>query len=275
MGRTMRLERRAHVPLALAAAAPVAAVAAALALAAGLIGAAGVNPLAAYGEMLRGALGLTAGADRDADPRRAADVDGPRRRRRLPRAAVEYRGRGPVLSRCAGGGLGRPRDDLGPAARGRDRGPDGRGHGGGGAPAGGACLSAAAVRGRRGGHDAPPELRGDPFRWPDDRGAVARSARLRLAAIGAGRQCVPPAGPGAADAPARGASDRARRGGYCLADPRAHRLRDGGAGRGLQRARRGLRGRVAAADDHGRGAPVGRAGGAWRARSRSWASRAT
>ena len=53
----MRLERRAHVPLSLAATAPLAAVLAALVLAAGLIGAAGVNPLAAYGEMLKGAFG--------------------------------------------------------------------------------------------------------------------------------------------------------------------------------------------------------------------------
>ncbi len=53
----MRLERRAHVPLGLVVAAPVAAIVAALALAAGLIAAAGVNPLTAYGEMLRGALG--------------------------------------------------------------------------------------------------------------------------------------------------------------------------------------------------------------------------
>lgn len=53
----MRLERRAHVPLGLAAAAPMGAILAALALAAGLIAAAGVDPLAAYGEMLRGAFG--------------------------------------------------------------------------------------------------------------------------------------------------------------------------------------------------------------------------
>ncbi|MCU0906491.1 MAG: ABC transporter permease [Rhodobacteraceae bacterium] len=53
----MRLERRDAVPLALVAAAPLAAVAAALALAAGLIAAAGVNPLTAYAEMLKGALG--------------------------------------------------------------------------------------------------------------------------------------------------------------------------------------------------------------------------
>ncbi|AHM04659.1 Sugar ABC transporter, permease protein [Roseibacterium elongatum DSM 19469] len=53
----MRLERRETVPLALVAGAPLAAVFAALALAAGLILAAGVNPLTAYGEMLRGALG--------------------------------------------------------------------------------------------------------------------------------------------------------------------------------------------------------------------------
>jgi len=53
----MRLERRESVPLRLVAAAPLAAILAALMLAAGLILAAGVNPLAAYGEMLRGALG--------------------------------------------------------------------------------------------------------------------------------------------------------------------------------------------------------------------------
>jgi simple sugar transport system permease protein len=53
----MRLERRAHVPLHIAAIAPLAAVAVALLLAAGLIAAAGVNPLRAYAEMLRGALG--------------------------------------------------------------------------------------------------------------------------------------------------------------------------------------------------------------------------
>lgn len=53
----MRLERRANVPLTLVAVAPLCAILAALVLAAGLIGAAGVNPLTAYGEMLRGALG--------------------------------------------------------------------------------------------------------------------------------------------------------------------------------------------------------------------------
>jgi simple sugar transport system permease protein len=53
----MRLERRADVPLWLVLAAPLGAVAAALLLAAGLIAAAGVSPLVAYGEMLRGALG--------------------------------------------------------------------------------------------------------------------------------------------------------------------------------------------------------------------------
>ncbi len=53
----MRLERRAHVPLAAAALAPLGAVLAALLLAAGLIAAAGVSPLAAYAEMARGALG--------------------------------------------------------------------------------------------------------------------------------------------------------------------------------------------------------------------------
>lgn len=53
----MRLERREEVPLALVVAAPLGAVAVALALAGGLILAAGVNPLGAYAEMLRGALG--------------------------------------------------------------------------------------------------------------------------------------------------------------------------------------------------------------------------
>ncbi|WP_306119414.1 MULTISPECIES: ABC transporter permease [unclassified Roseitalea] len=53
----MRLERRAHVPLGLAAIAPLAAIAAAMVLAAGLIAMAGVSPLTAYGEMLRGAFG--------------------------------------------------------------------------------------------------------------------------------------------------------------------------------------------------------------------------
>lgn len=53
----MRLERRAHVPVALAALAPLAAVATALLLAGLLIAAAGVNPLAAFREMLVGAFG--------------------------------------------------------------------------------------------------------------------------------------------------------------------------------------------------------------------------
>ena len=53
----MRLERRESVPLALVATAPLAAIFAALVLAAGLIAAAGVNPLTAYAELLRGALG--------------------------------------------------------------------------------------------------------------------------------------------------------------------------------------------------------------------------
>jgi len=53
----MRLERRSDVPLAMIIVAPVTAVAVALILAAGLIAAAGVNPLTAYAEMLRGAFG--------------------------------------------------------------------------------------------------------------------------------------------------------------------------------------------------------------------------
>ncbi|TNC52327.1 ABC transporter permease [Rubellimicrobium rubrum] len=53
----MRLERRSHVPLALAATTPLAAVAAALVLAGAFIALAGVSPLTAYAEMLRGALG--------------------------------------------------------------------------------------------------------------------------------------------------------------------------------------------------------------------------
>ncbi len=53
----MRLERRERAPLALAATAPLLAVLASLVLAAGLIAAAGVNPLAAYGEIVKGAFG--------------------------------------------------------------------------------------------------------------------------------------------------------------------------------------------------------------------------
>ena len=53
----MRLERRTYVPLYLVVIAPLAAIITALLLAAGLIAAAGVNPLTAYGEMLTGALG--------------------------------------------------------------------------------------------------------------------------------------------------------------------------------------------------------------------------
>lgn len=53
----MRLERRDEISLPLAVAAPLGAVLAALALCAGLIAAAGVNPLSAYAEMLRGAFG--------------------------------------------------------------------------------------------------------------------------------------------------------------------------------------------------------------------------
>jgi len=53
----MRLERRAALSPAALLAAPVAAIVVALALSGGLIALAGVNPLAAYGEMLRGAFG--------------------------------------------------------------------------------------------------------------------------------------------------------------------------------------------------------------------------
>ncbi|MCP4198404.1 MAG: ABC transporter permease [Proteobacteria bacterium] len=53
----MRLDRRTHVPLHLVILAPLAAVFAALVLVAGLIAAAGVNPLTAYAEMLKGAFG--------------------------------------------------------------------------------------------------------------------------------------------------------------------------------------------------------------------------
>ncbi|KUP91613.1 ABC transporter permease [Tritonibacter horizontis] len=53
----MQLERRTDVPLRLVVSAPLAAVLAALVLAAGLIAAAGVNPLSAYAAMLKGALG--------------------------------------------------------------------------------------------------------------------------------------------------------------------------------------------------------------------------
>jgi len=53
----MRLERRSEVPITLVLAAPLAAILASLVLCAGLIAAAGVNPLAAYAELLRGAIG--------------------------------------------------------------------------------------------------------------------------------------------------------------------------------------------------------------------------
>ncbi len=53
----MRLERRAHVPIALAATAPIAAIATALVLSSGLIALGGVSPLTAFGEMLTGAFG--------------------------------------------------------------------------------------------------------------------------------------------------------------------------------------------------------------------------
>jgi simple sugar transport system permease protein len=53
----MRFERRADVSVTALVAAPFAAVAVALALCAGLIAAAGVNPLTAYAEMLKGSLG--------------------------------------------------------------------------------------------------------------------------------------------------------------------------------------------------------------------------
>ncbi len=53
----MQFERRADVSIPLLVAAPFAAIAVALLLCAGLIAAAGVNPLTAYGEMLKGALG--------------------------------------------------------------------------------------------------------------------------------------------------------------------------------------------------------------------------
>jgi simple sugar transport system permease protein len=53
----MRFERRAHVPVSLAIAAPVVAVAAALAIAGVLIAIAGVDPFAAYAGMVKGAFG--------------------------------------------------------------------------------------------------------------------------------------------------------------------------------------------------------------------------
>jgi general nucleoside transport system permease protein len=53
----MRLERRSELSLGLALTAPLLAVIAALLICAGLISAAGVNPLSAYAEMLRGAFG--------------------------------------------------------------------------------------------------------------------------------------------------------------------------------------------------------------------------
>jgi simple sugar transport system permease protein len=53
----MRLERRAHVSLHLTALAPLTAIAVALVISGALISAAGVNPFAAYAEMLKGAFG--------------------------------------------------------------------------------------------------------------------------------------------------------------------------------------------------------------------------
>ena len=53
----MRFERRTYVPWGIVVIAPAGAIAAALVLCAGLIALAGVNPLAAYGEMLKGAFG--------------------------------------------------------------------------------------------------------------------------------------------------------------------------------------------------------------------------
>lgn len=53
----MRLERRAHTPVSLVATAPLAAIAIALLLGSGLIALGGVNPLEAYGHLIRGAFG--------------------------------------------------------------------------------------------------------------------------------------------------------------------------------------------------------------------------
>jgi hypothetical protein len=71
-----------------------------------------------------------------------------------------------------------------------------------------------------------------------------------------------------AHAAAHRAAHRACGGGGGLADPRAHRLRDGGAGRRVQRARGGVRGRVPAAHDHGRWRFCRAGSPGWRAPSR-------
>ena len=137
-------------------------------------------PLARPGAPLRGLSGCWSRArsarsfalTRDADPGDAADPHRPRRRRRLPRPALEHRGRGPALCGAlaavllGSGALELPAPLADPAgarwparwpARSLMLGP---------------ALLQAAVRRRRGRDHAAPQLRRAPVRLDDARGAA-------------------------------------------------------------------------------------------------------
>ena len=207
----------------LAAGAPVAAVASALALAALPLAVAGADLAGAYRQMAVASFGSLVRAQRDPDPGDAADPDRPRRRRGLPRPALEHRRRGPALPGRGGrrgAGLGRG------AGAGRPcccrcswrRAPP---------PAPSSCSgrpAQAPARRRRGGDHAAAQLRGAAAGRHAARGADAGPDEPGLAAVGAGARRGHAAAPGRPDPgpcrPARGAG-RGRPG---LALPRAHRL---------------------------------------------------
>ena len=82
---------------------------------------AGANPFTVIGLILKGAFGSTFAILRNAQPRDAVDIHGPRCRRRVSRQVLEHRGRGTALCWRFNDGLTRDRRfalaELGDLAR--------------------------------------------------------------------------------------------------------------------------------------------------------------
>ena len=116
-----RAPRRARSVWAIA---PLVAVVASFVFAALLALLGGASPFAVFAAVIKGAAGHAICVPGDADPRHAADLHRPRRRRRVPRQAVEHRRRGAALYRRGHDGRARHRAA---AAAGADADPDAHG----------------------------------------------------------------------------------------------------------------------------------------------------
>ncbi len=255
--RMMRFERRADVSLPALVIAPFAAIVVALSLCAVLIAAAGVSPLTAYAEMLRGAYGSRLAVTETLTRATPLILTG-------LAAAVAFRaqlwnigGEGQFyIGALVTAGLGHSLLAGLPAAAG-DCTSDGSQHGGRRAASGRSGPHAAALRGGRSGDDAFDEFHRDPVCRPDGGRAAEGPDGLWLAAVGSGGGGAAAARSGTKVPPACGAAGGAGGSGAGLGRADANGLWRGNPCRRAEPARGGLCRCAPGPDADAGGRPVG------------------